>query len=118
VRISASAGDSATWSTGSFVVTLPLRRKPTLSTTRGRSFMIDPSTRLPSFAIVAYARAMSRGLTATNPKPIEKYAGSLERIPSRCAVSTIDFGPTMFVSCAYTELSECTIAVARSTLPR
>ena len=39
--------------TGSFSTTVPLRRKPTLWTTRGRSFMIDPSTRFPSFAIVA-----------------------------------------------------------------
>ena len=34
--------------------------------------MIEPSTRLPSFAMVAYARAMSSGLTATKPRPIEK----------------------------------------------
>ena len=62
--------------------------------------MTDPSTRLPSLAIVAYARVMSSGLTATKPRPIEKYAGSSERIPRRCAVSTIAFGPTMLVSWA------------------
>ena len=62
--------------------------------------MIEPSTRWPSFAIVAYARVMSSGLTATAPSPIEKYAGSFERIPSCFAVSTIERGPTIFVSCA------------------
>ena len=61
---------------------------------------------------------MSSGLTATAPRPIEKYAGSSERMPSRRAVSTIVFGPTIFVSCAYTALSDATMARARSISPR
>ena len=58
--------------TGSFCRTSPVRRSLTVRTTRGRSPMIEPSTRWPSFAIVAYARVMSSGLTATAPSPIEK----------------------------------------------
>jgi hypothetical protein len=58
--------------TGEFTSTLFDRKRSTCSTTRGRSWNTDPSTRRPSFAIVAYARAMSSALTAPEPSPIEK----------------------------------------------
>ncbi len=58
--------------TGAFLRDFPLLRNRTSCTTRGTLPMIEPSTRLPSLAIVAYARVMSSGLTATAPRPIEK----------------------------------------------
>ena len=73
--------------------------------------------RCPSFANVAYARAMSSGLTASWPRPIEKNGSSRLRIPSACAVATTALGVTSCVSCAYTALSERTIASARLERP-
>ena len=61
---------------------------------------------------------MSSGLTAPEPRPIEKYGTSRLRIPRLRAVFTIAFGPTRSVSCAKTELSEDTIARERLTRPR
>ena len=66
----------------------------------GRLPNSEPSTRRPSFAIVAYARAMSSGLTATDPRPMEKYGARRLRMPRLWAVLTIAFGPTTSVSCA------------------
>jgi len=74
--------------------------------------------RKPPFANVAYARAISSGFTACEPSPIEKTAWSGLVIPSRCAVRTTLGGPTTFVSCANTELSETAIAFLRSIVPR
>ena len=96
----------------------PVRIRSTRSTTRGLSPKTEPSTLRPSFAIVEYARAISSGFTATDPSPIEKYASSGLRIPRACAVSTIAFGPTRSVSCAYTVLSEDTRARAEVDAPQ
>ena len=79
---------------------------------------IDPSTRCPSFANVAYARAISSGLTGSAPSPIAKYGCRWPVIPTSCAVRTTFAGPTSFVSCANTELSEYVVADARLIGPR
>ncbi len=77
-----------------------------------------PSTRLPPFANVEKARAISSGFTASTPSPIAKYSSSGLVIPSRCAICATFFGPTSAVSCAYTELSECVVASKRLMRPR
>ncbi len=80
--------------------------------------MIAPSIRKPPFANAENARAISSGLTACAPSPIEKYDFSGLAIPSLCAVFTMFAGPTSRVSCAYTVLSEWMVAVVRSIDPR
>ena len=74
VIVSACAGrEDPCRATGSLSATLPLLRKNLPCAPRAAGLLvIEPSTRLPSFAMVAYARAMSSGLTATKPRPIEK----------------------------------------------
>ena len=78
----------------------------------------EPSTRRPSLASVAYARASSSGLTAAEPSPMEKYGWSRLWMPRLWAVFTISFGPTRSVSWANTELSDDTMARETLTRPR
>src|SRR5665647_1030999 len=76
---------------------------------------------MPPAAIVAYADAISSGVTPIEPSVIEGTASrgssSDERTPSFCAIVTMFAGPTSSARRAYTVLSDCSVAFATEMLP-
>src|SRR3954464_6852305 len=73
---------------------------------------------MPPAASVAYADAISSGVTTSEPSVIEGYGCSGEvRIPSRRAIATMFAGPTSSARRAYTVLSDCSVAFAIDMAP-
>ena len=66
------SGESARTFFGTFAYTTWCPSFSIFVTTRGSSPNTVPSTRLPSFANVAYARVISSTLTGSTPSPIAK----------------------------------------------
>jgi hypothetical protein len=108
--IAAAFSDSSWRARGELLSTVLPLSFVTRMITRGLLPKAAPSTRRPPFAKAEKARAISSGLTPCAPSPIEKYGRSLLWIPSDFAVLTMLSGPTTFVSCAKTELSEYAVA--------
>ena len=79
-------------------ITLPLRF---VGCTSGSAQMCTPCA-----ASVAYALAISSGFTASTPSVMEHTGSRWLRMPSRCAMSTIFWGPSC-AACAKTVLTEC-----------
>jgi hypothetical protein len=75
----------------------------------------------PPAASVAYAEAMSSGETAIEPRPIAgtnwPRTSSGVRTPSFRAIPATRPGPTSSVSCAYTVLSERSVACVTEVQP-
>src|SRR5690349_12256557 len=76
---------------------------------------------MPPAANVAYADAMSSGVTAIEPRPIDGTYAPLTlsgvRTPRRFAIAATLLAPTSSVSRAYTVLSERSVALATDVLP-
>src|SRR5690348_4792622 len=73
---------------------------------------------MPIAGNVAYAAAMSSGETASEPRPIEATGVSGDMWTfSRCAMFHTYRGPTSSVNCAYTVLSDWSVARVRDSEP-
>ena len=70
--------------------------------------------RLPSFASVANAAAMSIVGTSSTPSVIEGTGSRATVMPIRWATSTMCSGPTSSASCANTTFTESCVALHRS----
>src|SRR3954454_15169445 len=73
---------------------------------------------MPFAASVAYAFAISSGVTATEPSAIDGTASSFDvRTPSLRAIATMFAGPTSSERRAKTVLSDATVAFATEIEP-
>src|SRR5215831_15553099 len=84
------------------------------------------STRLPPVASVPYAVAISSVFASFEPRTADGYGSNgvlgedtfgQHRIPMRCAVSTTACGDSRSISCAYTVLTEYTVAERKLSVP-
>ena len=60
---------------------------------------------------------MSRAVTSLVPSTADGYASNGDATPMRRATDTAYAGPTSRMSCAYTVLTECTVASTRFIVP-